>query len=182
MGKLFDEKPIPFYDEAVINEAYVDYGRNDLHEMTKKELQEELKRVQTDINKLKEELENASNCPTYSIKSQIKTAEVYTNKIKKQLTNFDVKTESAVAVSPVKPIGGIDGMISDLKKKLDKGIITKAYYNEYVTKLENRRKDYEAKVKADLEKQRKEKELEEKKKNHPFRKFKTRLTDYATKR
>ena len=183
MGKMFDERPIPYYDGyAVVNEAYVDYGRNDLHEMTKQEIKEELKRVQTDITKLKEELGDASNCPTYSIKSQIKSAEIYIEKIKKQMANFDVKTESAVAVSSAKPIGGIDGMINDLKEKLDKGIITKGYYNKYVNKLESRREDYEAKVKADEEKERKKKEEDEKKANHPFRKFKTKLSDYAVKR
>lgn len=177
MGKLYDDKPIPFDSEITINEAYIEYGRNDLHEMTTKELLEEKKKVQNDISKLKEELDDASNCPTYSIKSQIKTAEVYIEKINKQLANLkkSVKTESAIAITPVKPIGGIDGMLADLKRKLDKGIITKDYYDKYKEKLESRRESYEEKVKAEQKRKQEEKEKEEKRKNHPFNKFKNKI-------
>lgn len=177
MGKIYDEKPIPYDREISINEAYIEYGRNDLHEMTKKELLEEKRKVQNDITKLKEELDDASNCPTYSIKSQIKTAEVYIKKIDKQLVNLKktIKTESTIAVTPVKTIGGIDGMLTDLKKKLDKGIITKDYYDKYKERLESRRESYEEKVKAEQKRKQEEKEKDEKRKNHPFNKFKNKI-------
>ena len=88
MDKIYDDKPI------VINETYVGYGKTDLSEMNKSELQKELERTEREIEGIEEELQRTDiRTPSYVLKERIADAEFYKKKIEYALANL-VKQES----------------------------------------------------------------------------------------
>ena len=66
MENLYDKLPI------TITESYVGYGKDDLKEMTKEELKQELKRTEKEIQTCRDELNStAINTPSFVLKERI---------------------------------------------------------------------------------------------------------------
>lgn len=86
MENLYDKLPI------TITESYVGYGKDDLKEMTKEELKQELKRTEKEIQTCRDELNStAINTPSFVLKERIEDAIHYKKKIEYALANFSVK-------------------------------------------------------------------------------------------
>ena len=84
MNKIFDTKPI--YDVAL--EAYIGYGKTDLSNMTKKELENELDNTNREIDDINKEITDAESFPSYVLKEKLLNAEDYKKRIIYQIDNY----------------------------------------------------------------------------------------------
>lgn len=165
---LYDRRPFPNENTEIV-EAYIGYGKTtDLQNMSNTELKQEYDRVEKEIKILKEELITSPEA-SFPIKERIQNAKWYKDKI-----NSFMESEEAAR----KPMAtSIDDMIKDLNKQLKNGVITPEYHKKYTNLLNSRRKLYEENRRRQ-EKMKKLKEKKEFKKNHPFKSFKSKITDY----
>ena len=91
MENLYDKIPI------TISESYVGYGKDDLGEMTKSELEKELKRTEREIENFREELASTGiTTPSYVLKERIEDAIHYKKKVEYALANLSVNESTNV--------------------------------------------------------------------------------------
>ena len=85
------------YDTAPIyNEAYYGYGRNDIKEMTLSELKKELDDTEKDLSKLLDEESYSKGTPVFNMKEQVKTLNLYRDKLMKRIEDLEYEEKSKI--------------------------------------------------------------------------------------
>ena len=168
----------------------VNEGFNDLHTMTKKELEKEYKKNLKRIEELNEEDIQArkEKCPSFSITEQISELEKYGKAIKAQIKEYEdngidtsAYEESYIHVYEM----ASDDILATATKVYKDGNMTEEEYKKFCEKIDKAREREKANIKRLKEKEAEEARKQAEKDKKPLRRLKKvlhkSLSDYAKK-